>query len=264
MRPSERQAKILACVERDGEVSVPDLAGQYGVSAETIRRDLSHLATTGALQKVHGGARRLRLQVENSFDERMSDQAPEKAAIGQELRKVVAPGSTCFIDTGTTTLACAKALAKVPDLTIITNSIRIARVIGHGAGHARIFLLGGSYLPDNGETVGPIALSQIAQFHADYAVLGVAALDAAAGPMDADFDEAAVARTMCAHTRQIIVVADTTKLGKRAAHRVCRLDEVDMLICDDVPGEAFRAALVDARVTLRLACMTEETFEETA
>lgn len=263
MKPGERQSRILAFVERDGEVSVPDLADQFGVSAETIRRDLSHLASTGALQKVHGGARRLRLHVEGSFKERMSERAAEKAAIGQMLRKLVEPGDTCFIDTGTTTLACARALADVPDLTVITNSLHITRAFG-SASNAQVFLLGGLYAVDNAETVGPLAIAQIAQFHADYAIIGAAALDASAGPMDADFDEASIARAMCAHTRQVVVVADSSKLGRRAAHRVCRLDEVDILICDDIPGEAFSAALAAAKVSVHRAPVRHESLGEMA
>jgi DeoR family glycerol-3-phosphate regulon repressor len=250
LKPSDRQAEILMCVERDGEVSVPDLAARFDVSAETIRRDLTHLAATGALQKVHGGARRIRLHVEGSFEERMSEQAAEKATIAQNLRALISPGDTCFIDTGTTTLACARALAEVPGITIITNSLHIARILANGQGHSQVFLLGGIYAPDNGETVGPIALAQIAQFHADYAIIGAAALDAAIGPMDADFDEAAIARAMCENADKIIVVAASAKFGKRALHRVCPLDEVDILVSDSIPGEAFHAALAAAKVKI--------------
>jgi len=248
VKPGDRQAEILACVERDGEVSVPELAERFRVSAETIRRDLAQLAATGALQKVHGGARRLRLQAEGSFEERMSEQSAEKALIARKLRGLISPGDTVFIDIGTTTLACAKALADVQRLTVITNSLHIARVLG--GGQARVYLLGGIFAPDNGETVGPMALEQIAQFQADYAVIGVAALDAEAGAMDADFDEAAVARAMCARASRTIVVAGSAKFGKRALHRVCRLEEIDTLISDRAPGDAFQAALDRARVKL--------------
>ena len=229
-------------------MSVPDLATHFGVSAETIRRDLAHLAETGALQKVHGGARRIRLHVESSFEERMSEQAAEKAIIAQKLRSLISPGDTCFIDTGTTTLACAKALADVQDITVITNSLLIARVLG--SGQARVFLLGGSFAADNVETVGPVALAQITQFHADYAVIGVAALDAEVGPMDANFDEAAIARAMCAHASKIVVVAGSAKYGKRALHRVCPLEDVDLIVSDQLPGEDFQAALDTAKVKL--------------
>lgn len=251
MKPRQRQTGILEVVERDGEATVEALVAAFGVSAETIRRDLAQLAESGALQKVHGGARRMRLHAEGSFDERMSQQAAAKAAIAAKLRDIVAPGETCFLDTGTTTLACAQVMAELPGLTVITNSARIAQVLTRGDGQPRVYLLGGSYAAGNGETVGPMAIEQIAQFRADHAVIGAAAIDAGAGPMDADFDEAAVARAMCAHARQIVVVADAEKIGRRAAHRICRLDEVDVLVCNETPGDAFCAALAAAGVTLR-------------
>jgi len=251
MKPRQRQSRILEVVARDGEATVDALAVEFDVSAETIRRDLAQLATSGALQKVHGGARRLRLHAEGSFQERMSEDAAAKEIIAQKLAQVIQPGDTLFMDTGTTTLFCAEALAGVAELTVITNSIRVAQALSRGAGHARVFLLGGDYAFDNAQTRGPIALDQIDRFHADHAVLAVAAVDPAGGASDADFDEAQVARRMIANATNVIVVAQAAKLGRKAAHRICRLDEVDMLITDMVPGDAFRAALDVAQVEIR-------------
>lgn len=250
VKPEERQAEIRAAVERDGEVSVTGLVARYGVSGETIRRDLAQLAASGTVQKVHGGARRLPVHVESSFDERMYEQAEEKAIIGQKLRDVVSPGESCFIDTGTTTLACAKALADVPDLVVITNSVRIARIFGRAGNNAQTYLLGGLYTFDNGETVGAMVLDQIRLFRADHAIIGVAAVDADAGALDANADEAAVARAMCVQARQVVVVAGSGKFTRRAAHRVCGFEEMDVLVCDTPPAEPFRAALAAAEVRL--------------
>lgn len=250
MRPQDRQSQIIDRVARDGEASVEALALAFDVSVETIRRDLAALAARGALQKVHGGARRMRLHAEGSFDQRMAEAAEAKGAIAAAVAGIVTPGETCFIDTGTTTLACAQALAATPDLTVITNSHRIARTIATGQGRARVFLLGGSYAPQNGETVGPMVLDQIGHFSADIALIGAAALDAEAGATDSDFDEAAVARAMCAAARRVVVAVHADKIGRRAAHRICRLDDIDVLVCDRVPGDAFRAALDAAGVAL--------------
>ncbi len=241
---------ILDRVAVEGEVSVEALALAFDVSPETIRRDLTHLAEAGRLLKFHGGARRMRLQSETSFDERMTEAAAGKALIAARLAGVIAAGDTCFIDTGTTTLACARALAGVARLTVITNSARIAQVLAQGEGGAEVHMIGGLWSPDNGETVGPEALDQIARFRADHAIIGVAAVDATAGAMDADFNEAAIARAMCAHARSTIVVAHAEKFGRQAAHRIRRLDEVDMIVCDQPPGGEFRAALAAARVEI--------------
>jgi DeoR family glycerol-3-phosphate regulon repressor len=251
MKPKQRQSRILDVVARDGEATVDALAVEFDVSAETIRRDLAQLAMSGALQKVHGGARRLRMHAEGSFQERMGEDAAAKQIIAQKLAQVIEPGDTLFMDTGTTTLFCAEALAGVPDLTVITNSIRVAQALARGAGRARVFLLGGDYAADNAQTRGPIALDQIDRFQADHAVLAVAALDTVGGAADADFDEAQVARAMLTNATNVIVVAQAAKLGRKAAHRICRLDEIDMLVCDAVPGDAFRAALDAAHVQVR-------------
>lgn len=251
VKPKDRKSRILELVERTGEATVEGLVAQFGVSAETIRRDLGQLAELGALHKVHGGAKRLRLHVEGSFEERMGDGAAAKAVIARKLRAMVGSGDTVFIDTGTTTLACAQALAEVPGLTVITNGPRLAQVLARGEGGVRVFLVGGTYDGENGETVGSVALSQIAQFHADYAVVGAAAVDAVSGAMAADFEEAAVARAMCANARQIIVCAHNAKIGRRAAHRICRLEEMAAFICNDDPPDNFKSVLTGAGVQLR-------------
>jgi DeoR family glycerol-3-phosphate regulon repressor len=251
MKPKQRQSRILDVVARDGEATVDALAVEFDVSAETIRRDLAQLATSGALQKVHGGARRLRLHAEGSFQERMSEDAAAKQVIAQKLATIVEPGDTLFIDTGTTTLFCAEALAEVARLTVITNSVRVAQVLSRGAGRARVYLLGGEYTVDNAQTTGAIALDQIDRFQADHAVLAVAALDPVAGAANADFDEAQIARRMLANAANIIVVAQSAKLGRKAAYRICRLEEIDMLVCDTLPGDAYRAALDAAQVQVR-------------
>lgn len=251
VKPRDRKSRILELVDREGEASVEGLVVRFGVSAETIRRDLGQLADMGALTKVHGGAKRLRLQVEGSFEERMGEGAPAKAAIALKLRALVSPGDTLFLDTGTTTLACAQALAGVEGLTVITNGPRLAQALSRGEGSVRVFLVGGTYDPQNGETVGSFALSQIAQFHADYAVVGAAAVDAVTGAMAADFEEAAIARAMCANARHIVVCAHKAKIGRRAAHRICRIDEMTAFICNDDPSDSFKSALLGAGVQLR-------------
>ena len=251
MKPRQRQSRILDVVAREGGATVEALAVEFDVSAETIRRDLAQLAMSGALQKVHGGARRLRLHAEGSFQERMGEDAVAKQVIAEKLATIVEPGDTLFMDTGTTTLFCAEALAEVERLTVITNSVRVAQALSRGPGRARVFLLGGDYAPENAQTCGAMVLDQIDQFQADHAVLAVAALDPVAGVADTDIDEAQIARRMMANATNVIVVAQAAKLGRKAAHRICRLDEVDMLVCDMVPGDAFLAALDAAQVQVR-------------
>lgn len=251
MKPKDRQNRIMEIIGRDGEAGVEALADTFGVSVETIRRDLADLASTGTLHKVRGGARRIKLAIEGSFEERRFEHADAKAAIARTLAGLVEDGDTLFLDTGTTTLACAEALAHHDRLTVITNSFLIAQRLGSGGARHTVYVVGGAWQAANAETVGPLAIEQIGRFQADHAVLGVAALDAESGAMDADFDEAQVARAMIDHARNVIILAHGAKFGRRAAYRVCRLDEIDVLVSEREPDGALAAALAQASVEIR-------------
>lgn len=249
MKPRQRQARILEAVAQQGETTVEALAAAFDVSAETIRRDLAQLARAGSLQKVHGGARRPPVLAEGPFADRMAEAAAAKAAIAARVAGLVQPGRTIFVDAGTTTLACAVALADTPGLTVITNSTRVARSLGRGSGRARVFLLGGAFAPDGEATLGARTVAEAAAFAADLALIGPAAVDAS-GATDADADEAELARMMVRNARAVIVAAHGAKIGRHAAFRICRLDEVAHLVTDEPPGDTFHAALTAAGVAL--------------
>lgn len=251
MKPRDRQARIAAIIGQEGQMSVDDLAARFEVSAETIRRDLTRLAESGTIQKVHGGAKKPRLHAEASFLERMGEDAEAKQEIGRKLRTLLGPGDTLFIDTGSTTLAGASAIADIGNLTVVTNSTEIARTIAQATPDNAVYLVGGRYGADNAETFGPMAIAQISSFRADSAILTVAAIDAEAGVMDADLEEAHVARAMVENAQQVILVASARKFGRRAAFRVCGLDTVDVLVSDRMPDPGLAAALASAGVDVR-------------
>jgi DeoR/GlpR family transcriptional regulator of sugar metabolism len=250
VKPKQRQTRILDVVARDGEATVDGLAVVFDVSAETIRRDLALLAETGALQKVHGGARRLRLHAEGSFQERMADHAAAKQQVAEKVTCLIEPGDTLFIDTGTTTLIVAEALVRIPRLTVMTNSLRVAQVMAR-ADASRVFVLGGQLAADNAATLGSMVIESIGRFQADHAIIAPAALDSAVGAMNADLGEAEVSRAMCGNARNVIVLAHGAKLGRKAAFRICPLDQIDMLVTDEKPGDAFAAALAAAGVEVK-------------
>lgn len=250
MSPKQRRIQIAELIARRGEASVERLAQDFGVSPETIRRDLARLALEGTVQKIHGGARQPRMRDEGSYGERMVRDTAAKITIAQKLARLIMPGETIFIDTGSTTLICAEALRAIPGLTVVTNSLRIAALLGKPEFKASVHLLGGIYSADNAETIGMHAIEQLGRFQADCAVLTVAALDARAGAMDADLYEAEIARAMIARADRVIVLAHGAKLGLRAAHRVCDLARIDTLVCDTRPEPAFVAALEAAVVEL--------------
>jgi DeoR family transcriptional regulator, glycerol-3-phosphate regulon repressor len=246
MTPEDRQHEMARLIARNGAQSVEALASRFGVSAETVRRDLGRLARSGVIQKVHGGARTAPAPLEGSFAERMAEDAEAKEVIAAKLAALVTPGETLFIDTGSTTLACARALRHTRGLTVVTNSVRIAQAFD--GGDAQVILLGGTYKADNAQTVGPETLRQIAEFRADRAILTPAALDADGTVLDADLDEAQVARAMHRHARSTVIVAAASKLGRRAPHRVCGVAEIATLLTETLPEGDFARVLAQADV----------------
>jgi len=247
LRPGIRQAKILDLVGRRGEVRVEDLAKKFDTSPETIRRDLTILANGGKLQKIHGGARAPSSHSEGVFDVRMRRNALAKRTIAEKAASVVEVGQTIFMDTGSTTLICAEALARKKELTVITNSTRIASTFAAGSGGAEIYLLGGLFRGDNAQTVGASTICEIANYRADKAIITIGALDVD-GVMDFSNQEAQVARAMIGASAQVVILADHSKLNRATSFKVCDLSDVDLLVSDKAPTDALKKTLLNAEV----------------
>lgn len=250
LKPKLRQAQILDFVSKQGEVSVELLMGRFSVSAETIRRDLSCLAENGVLRKVHGGAKSLPFRLQGDVRQRLSASGYAKETIARKLANIIEPGSTLFLDTGSTTLTCAYQLADIENLTVITNSLSIAKLLGQSQCKPAVHLLGGQYAQENDETIGPLTIEQIGSFQVDYAVISAAAVDIEAGVTDASFDEAQIAVAMINCANQLIVVADSSKFSCKAAYRVCRLDRMDALVCERAPEPKLSSVLAHKGIVL--------------
>ena len=250
MKPDRRRERIVEMVRERERMTVEDLAERLNSSRETIRRDLSQLADSGRLRKFHGGARMPEPHREGAFAERMGEAVTEKRAVALAAAALFQPGSTLFVDVGTTTLMFAEALAGRPDLTIITNGVAIARILGESGN--KVFGIGGEYRPDTGEMVGALAVEQIGRFFATHAVITVGGLSLR-GAMDFQLDEAEIARAMIAQARVVTVIADSSKLQRDALFQVCPLDAIDRLVVDRRPDAEFLQALEAAGVELILA-----------
>ncbi len=248
MRPRDRQLRIIDLVRTRGEVSVDELAQKFSSSAETIRRDLTLLSANGKIKKIHGGAVALRDFGEGAFAQRMQQNAGAKRLIADKARHLVSPGDSLFIDTGSTTLIMAETLASIDELTVVTNSTAIARVIGSANETTRIYLLGGSYNEDNRQTCGAMALNQIDGFHGNLAIVTVGAVSANAGVMDYSFDEAAIASAMIARSDRLIILADSSKFDRVAPFVVASFEQIDVLVSDRAPQGVLAERLNQAAV----------------
>lgn len=253
MQPEQRRRRILEVVARRQRASVEQLAEELAVSRETIRRDLTVLENDGQLRKVHGGAVNVQTASESAFSRRRTEQREEKRRIARLAAELFGPGDTLMIDTGTTTAIFAYELAKRSGITVITNSVEIAVCMSRSSGGHRVYLLGGEVFADAGESLGAITIEQIAQYRADHAVLTVGAIDMGGGFMDFNIEEAMVAKAMIRQSRTVTIVADHTKMSRRAMAKVCDFAGVARLVTDRAPEEPLASALAAAGVEVLVA-----------
>ncbi|MBX6320474.1 MAG: DeoR/GlpR transcriptional regulator [Rhodospirillaceae bacterium] len=253
MIPEHRRSRILAALGERQRLSVNDLAVELGVSRETVRRDLARLQADGLLRKVHGGA--LPLPADRpALDGHTAQQGFEGRLIGRAAAALVRPGDSLFIDAGPATAGFAAALAgNGRRLTVITNALQVAVALGRAPGEARLHLLGGALAPRGLATAGAEVIERIAALRPDCAVLGAGAIDAGGQVYDFDPDEAAVARAMIRQAREVVLLADHTRFGRRALARVCHLRQVHRLVTDRAPVARRRALLRRCGVELVVA-----------
>lgn len=250
MRPRDRQALIIDTVRSHGKAAVGELAKMSGASVETIRRDLTSLARNGKIEKIHGGATSPRYIGEGPFEQRMQQNGLAKRQIARKALELVSPGDTVLVDTGSTTLAFAEELVAIDDLTVVTNSTAIAKVISAGNKTVSLFLLGGNYNEDNRQTCGIMAIDQLDQFRGNLVILTAGAIAADGGVMDYNYGEAQLARAMLRRADRKIVLADSSKFGSAAPFVVAQLDGIDDLVCELAPNEPLSQSLRDARVNV--------------
>jgi DeoR family glycerol-3-phosphate regulon repressor len=252
MIPEQRRGAILELARQKDELKVEDIASRFGVSRETVRRDLARLDARGLLRRVHGGAQKPQIAAEAPFHKRLIENADGKERIARTTARLFQDDDTLMIDTGSTTQALACELGP-RRLMVITNSVGVAQNLYRPGSLARVQLVGGEYRGETGEVLGSVALDQIRQYRADYALLTVGAIDAAAGFMDFDVEEAMVARAMIQQSARVTVVADHSKFGRVAMAQVCALEKVARLVTDRLPHPFMAEALHQAGVEVIIA-----------
>ncbi|WP_030377897.1 MULTISPECIES: DeoR/GlpR family DNA-binding transcription regulator [unclassified Streptomyces] len=243
----QRRTLILDEVRRRGGVRVNELTRKLGVSDMTVRRDLDALARQGVLEKVHGGAVPVveASTHEPGFEAKSGLELTAKEDIARAAAQLVAPGTAIALSGGTTTYALAHHLLDVPDLTVVTNSVRVAdvfhsaqRAMGRRQGAATVVLTGGVRTPSD-SLVGPVADQAIAALHFDMLFLGVHGISAEAGLSTPNLAEAETNRRLVQSARRVVVVADHTKWGTVGLSSFATLEQVDTLVTDSgLPAEA--------------------------
>lgn len=242
MNRSFRQPEILQVARAEGRVTVEALAGRFGVSEQTIRRDLGGLADAGALDRVHGGAVLPSGIANLGYAERRGLNAAAKEAIGRAAAALVPEGASLFLNIGTTTEAVARALLARRGLLVVTNNLNAASILAANP-DCRIVLTGGDLRRADGGLTGPETLATVARYRPDLALLGCSGLDQSGDFLDFDNAEVAVSQAMIAAARRAYLVADATKFRRPAPVRVGGLAEMDGLVTDSAPPASLAGRL---------------------
>jgi DeoR/GlpR family transcriptional regulator of sugar metabolism len=247
-----RREQVRRIVAARQAVRVTDLRAELGVSVATIRRDLDELEQVGALRRVHGGAVAVdERPVEAVFETKAVVNREAKQRIAARAAAMLEPGETAYLDGGSTCLELARALIDRDDLTIVTNSLpALTELAGHGP---RLIATGGELRSLSLALVGPLTRPLLEQLHVDRAFLGTFGLSLDAGLTTSDPSEAFTKELVLSRARQVVLLADASKLGTRSFAHAGRLDQIDILITDANPDATARSVLEDAGITIIVA-----------
>lgn len=250
----ERHQLIERMVSQDGRVAVVDLAERFGVTTETVRRDLDQLERAGALRRVHGGAvARERMSLaEPSLAERASVRGAAKQEIAERALDVLGDGfrGSIYLDAGTTTAALAALLPTRLAETdgtaeVVTHAMTIAAVLA-GSPRLSLTVIGGRVRGLTGAAVGSHTVRAVEGLRPDVAFIGTNGISAGFGLSTPDPEEAAVKRAIVQSARRVVVVSDAQKFDAELLVAFAGLDDIDVVVADRTPGAALGAALEEA------------------
>lgn len=244
-----RRERLAAIVDARRAVRLEELSATLGVSRATVRRDLSELASDGRLRRVHGGAVAVTGRLdEPHFDVKAMASAAQKTRIAARAVELLTPDDTVYLDSGSTVLAAARLLHGWDRLTVVTNSLPVANeLLGRGP---RLILVGGELRERSQAMVGPLTRRLLDDLHVDRALMGTFAFSLEDGMTTTDPGEGYTKELVLGRAREVILLADSGKLGTRSLVHAGRLDAVDILVTDD--GIDERAARALARLGIKV------------
>lgn len=256
--PARRRAELLDYLRDRSQASIHELATEFGVSEDTVRRDVEMLAAQGSVERTHGGVTispDSQLSPVIPFVKRIDAQALAKEAIARAAAALIEEGQSVIINGGTTTLALAKHLAPKRGLTVVTNNLALPQEL-YTRGAREVYVIGGAYRLRSQVTIGPVALSDGAgkprSIHADWAIIGVGGVSDEGTVWTSSLPEAGMMRSMMDCATRTLLLADGTKFGKREFAEVADLSPETTLITERRPNQALieRIAEVGAHLII--------------
>jgi len=240
----ERRREIRALIEEKGKVTTDQLAVRFNTSLVTIRGDLNALAETGQIVRTHGGALAHRDGEEVPIEIKQSLRHAEKVRIAAAAVAMIHEGDTILLDSGSTTGEIAKQIRtlKLHAINVITNALNVAVTLAQ-APHVRLVMLGGVLRPNSFSLSGPQAEAALSGLQADRLFLGVDSLDPEIGLMTPHLLEAQLNAQMIRAARQVVAVADSSKLLRRSLSVIAKVEQIHTLITDQGASPDSVAAL---------------------
>ncbi len=249
---NERQRKIVERIETCGFATIEALAQEFGISAQTIRRDIIRLDKHRMLQRFHGGAGLPRDSVRLGYCQKKAAAVEGKQRIGEAAAALVLAGSAVFLDVGTTVEAVAQALSGRGNLHVFTNSLASAAALA-GNQAMKVVVTGGVLHGADGSLVGDDATAAILRFKFDVAVIACSGFDDDGTVMDFDIQKVGVKNAAMENARRAILVADGSKFVRSAFVRIAALEDFSHVITDREPPAALKSAMRKAGVEIIVA-----------
>ena len=251
--PARRRADLAQYVREPAQATVAELAGIFQVSADTVRRDLDHLARHGVLTRTHGGAVPMEelATADTPLMNRRDTQREAKERIGRAAARLVENGETVIINGGTTALEAARALVGLRNLTIVTNNLLVPSEVPQDAVRD-LYVLGGMCRIRSMVTIGPVGFTGTRGIRADVALIGVGGVSEN-GYSTSHLGEAQMMQQMIESASRVVILADASKFGRHAFVHICALEDSTALVTNALPQPDLDQALREADVDIIVA-----------
>src|SRR5919202_2124740 len=251
-KKQRRHQRIIAALAASPTVRISTLADEFGVSTETVRRDIDELTRRGLVDRTYGGASARHIGFQPAFGEREALAVEERTRIGRAAAALVKPGDVLMIDSGSTTTQFARALAaEARDLTVITNSQGVANALVDIEA-VRVVFCPGEFSGRERGVYGPETIAFLDRFYADLAFIGASGLTAD-GPTDVVSQACWVKRSMIDRASRSVLLVDSGKFGQKHLEIVCPLNRLSGIVTDAAPSGALAQAIATAGIELRVA-----------
>jgi DeoR family glycerol-3-phosphate regulon repressor len=248
----QRHLQICQLVQSKGFVTIEQMAHQFDVTPQTIRRDINTLSKAGLIQRFHGGAGVASSAENVAYNDRKILCFKEKQKIAGMVAHQIPDHASLFINIGTTTEAIAHALAGHKRLRVITNNLNVASIMSTNENY-EVIVAGGLVRPRDYGIIGEATIDFIQQFRVDYGIIGISGIDLDGTLLDFDYREVRAARAIIDNSRKVFLAADHTKFGRNAMVRLGNIGEIDALFTDRQPPASLIEVLHQAEVALHVA-----------